>query len=111
MSDDGKYVFPARDSMTQATIQLVEKLFPATDKEDVLLLLVNECGSNLPLVDEGSPLIERIRLAAIKVSNGDKAKLCEAIEQAKNDWRDLLVWADFGNPDAHHDWATNEHGG
>ena len=89
-----KYIFPAHDSITQATIQLVEKLFPAADKEDVLLLLTNECGGNLPLVDEGSPLIEHIRLAAIKVSNGDKTKLCEAIEQAKNDWRDLLVWAD-----------------
>ena len=83
--------------ITQATIQLVEKLFPAAEKEDVLLLLVNECGGNLPLVDVGSPLIERIRLAAIKVSNGDKTKLCEAIEQAKNDWRDLLVWAEQRN--------------
>ena len=51
-------------------------------------------------------LIARIRFAAIKVSNGDKKQFFAAVEQAKKDWRDLLMWAEFENPDAHHSWAN-----
>jgi hypothetical protein len=62
-------------------------------------MLVDECGTNLPLMDDPE-LVDRIRVAAIKMSDGDMAKLREAVEVAKVDWRDLLVAAGFGH-DAH----------
>ena len=50
-------------------------------------------------------LSERVRLAALKVSNGDIARLCEAIDLAALDWRDLLVAAGFAEDTlAHLEW-------
>jgi hypothetical protein len=82
-------------SITEKTINLINYIFSADERNDVMLLLINECGSNLPHINEKSPLIERIRFAAIKISNGKKKELIKAIELAKTDWRDLLVSAGF----------------
>lgn len=69
--------------------------------------LMYECAENIPFCKSNDSLkMERIRFAAIKVSDGSLIKLNSAIQQAKTDWRDLLVAAGFANDiDAHTKWA------
>ena len=93
-------------ALTSKTIDLVNHLFPA-ESQTVQQLLETECGQNLPLLKNGTPeSLERIRFAALKVSKGNADKLLDAISPAKHDWRDLLMWADFGNDLKRHEkWA------
>ena len=50
--------------------------------------------------------MERIRFAAIKLSQGNINKLLRAIDEARMDWRDLFMAADFGyDVNAHEKWA------
>ena len=53
----------------------------------------------------GTGNFERIRLAALKLSNGDTGKLVDAIVLAQIDYRDLLMAAGFGRPGLHLEWA------
>ncbi len=89
------------------TQALVEKLFIPSEQSDVIKWLVEDCGNNLPFCkDSDEYQMERIRFAVLKLSKGDTFKLLEAIELAKKDWRDVLVWSGFGNDlDAHDKWA------
>ena len=93
--------------LSPRTQLLVERLFSQPDQDDVSKWLSDECGNNLPFCgDSNEYSIERIRFAALKIGNGDALKLLEAIELAKRDWRDLLMWAEFGNDlEAHERWA------
>jgi hypothetical protein len=95
--------------LSPRTQQLVKKLFPAAKQVDVTRWLTNECGQNLPFhknTDEYG--LERIRFAALKISHGDALKLLEAIELAKRDWRDLLMWAGCGySLSAHEEWVKS----
>jgi len=88
---------------------LVKKLFPTIQQADVSNWLSNKCGENLPFQKGRNEYeLERIRFATLKISNGDPLKLLEAIELAKQDWRDVLMWAEFGNSlDAHEAWAIS----
>jgi hypothetical protein len=52
-------------------------------------------NESLPLVRDPNE-IERIQLAALKVSEGDAGKFLEAAALARMDWRDLLMAAGFG---------------
>jgi hypothetical protein len=69
-------------------------------------LLVNSCGHNLPFCENNTPeQIERIRYAALKLSQGRISLLCEAIDLANTDWRDLLVATGFADDvKIHLDW-------
>ena len=61
-------------------------------------MLERECGNNVLFCEDSDSLqLERIRFAALKVSEGKLETLREAVELAKMDWRDLLMWAGFGN--------------
>ena len=101
------YIFKYMTKLSPRTYQLIEKLFPTVEQADVNRWLLKECGQNSPFqknTDEYG--LERIRFAALKISNGDALKLLEAIELAKRDWRDLLMWAGFGySLSAHEEWA------
>jgi len=44
-----------------------------------------------------TPPLERLRFAAIKLSQGNSQALLRAIDVACMDWRDLLVAANFGH--------------
>jgi hypothetical protein len=75
---------------------------------EVCDVLTRECGDELPLT--GSPSSprthERIRFAVLKLSNGDLTKLRGLVHHGNVDWRDVLVWAGFGNSrTAHEEWA------
>ena len=94
--------------LTPDTEGLVERLFPPEHRAEVCDILARECGDNLPLTGppKNASGHERIRFAAIKLSGGDVAKLRDAVDYAKIDWRDVLVWAGFGSSlTEHRNWA------
>ena len=77
--------------------QLVEVIFPK-EADPAARLLAEECGQNLPFCEAYTEHeLERIRFAALKLSEGSLKKLGESIGVAKRDWRDLLVWSGFAN--------------
>ena len=96
--------------LTLNTIKLIEKYFSPDEKDLIISFLSEECGDNLPFHDNCGPIdMERIRFAAIKVSNGELSKLESAVELAKVDWRDLLVHAEFADDTkAHIIWASKK---
>jgi hypothetical protein len=88
------------------TDERITLLFAPADREKVRRALLEYCGDNLPGWSwrghaEG---IERIRTAVLKLSEGDMKNLTWAIDAARKDWRDVLVWAGFGNMQAHKTW-------
>jgi hypothetical protein len=89
-----------------ATLRHVEVLFPAEDRERVKTLLYEECGNNL-----FSREIERLRIAALKCSDGNFPALERAVNLGKRDYRDLLMAAGFGNDaKAHLHWEPKPAG-
>ena len=89
------------------TQQLVEKIFEPGDQAEASRRLIEQCGDNLPFCDDQDEFkMERIRFAALRISRGNLDDLQEAIDLAKIDWRDVLVWARFADRlDAHQKWA------
>jgi hypothetical protein len=73
------------------------------------LLLLNDCGDDLPLYRVSSPSgYDRIRFAVSKLSGGDLGRLKTMIQLAKTDWRDALCAADFAEDiRAHEDWLKS----
>ena len=86
-------------------------LFDPSEQAEAGQLLVELCGSNLPLCeDSDAASLERLRFAALKISGGRLAELYSAVELANIDWRDLLVAADFANDtEAHKSWVPGRH--
>jgi len=85
----------------------IDTLFPHDQREQVRILLKEECGDNLPLLPKGrdEAYYDRFRFAALKLSGGDMERLQKAVELANLDWRDLLVAAGFANDTkAHQSW-------
>ncbi len=99
-------------SLCILTLIIIDKLFTPPMRETVRELLVSECGMNLPCINQGADwntLLSRIRLAALKISDGQSDKLLEAVQLAQTDWRDLLMAADFGRDvHAHEVWAEQQ---
>lgn len=88
----------------------IDQLFPQEQRAKAATLLEIECGDGLPLIAmqdvEG---IERIRCAALKISEGSLEKLQAAVQLANTDWRDVLVAAGFASSViAHLAWLENE---
>jgi hypothetical protein len=92
--------------LSPRTWLLTSRIF-AANAERAAGILELECGNNLPLCGDYTEYdLERLRFAALKISNGDLSLLQEAVDLAKRDWRDELVWADFANSrSAHEEWA------
>jgi hypothetical protein len=95
--------------LTPDVIKIAQLFFQEQDLTRVLNALESECGTNLPLCQDSTPeSLERLRFAAIKVSKGEMGLFREAIDLAKLDWRDLLVWAGFANNiHEHQKWAES----
>ena len=93
--------------LTEKTWKIIERLFP-NDKETVGLLMLTDCGTNLPFCQKStSAELERVRFAVLKLSAGNMGKLLEAVAIAKSDWRDVLVAAGFADSIAQHQkWAS-----
>ena len=94
--------------LTPDTVKLVEKLFPPEQRVQVFDILARECGDNLPLIGPRTAGggHERVRFAVLKLSEGNLTKLRDVVAHANIDWRDVLVWAGFGDSlTAHQEWA------
>jgi len=88
------------------TLLRLELLFAPDTRELAELMLTVDCGNNLPFHEShDAKSLERVRFAALKVSEGELGKLEAAIKLAQIDWRDLLVAAGFGHDvEAHLKW-------
>lgn len=94
--------------LSPRTRQLVERVFGPKRVAEAAQWLEDECGDNLPFCEHHDEYdMERIRFAAIKLSEGNMQNLLDAIDEARMDWRDLFMAADFGyDVNAHEKWAT-----
>ena len=93
--------------LSPRTKELVDAIFPAENVKDAIHWLEDECGNAIPFCENNDEFqMERIRFAAIKLSNGNIDFLLKAIDEAKIDWRDLFMAAGFGYKiSAHEKWA------
>lgn len=89
--------------MSPETRSRLDLLFTPDERDLAERILAEECGNNLPFFEKATPQeLERVRHAALKNSNGDIILLRNAVNLAKQDWRDLLVEAGFANdPHSH----------
>jgi hypothetical protein len=95
--------------LSPLTRQHVRTLFEAGDVSVAERLLASDCAENLDWPDPTPVSLERVRFAAIQLSDGSLAALREAIALAKLDWRDLLVAAGFADDiHAHERWRPRE---
>jgi hypothetical protein len=96
--------------LSDAPWNKIRQLFPAEHQPKVATILQNECGNNLPFLENlDKDGLDRIRFAALKLSNGSLKKLQEAVDLAKSDWRDLLVAAGVAHSvDAHKQWKISK---
>jgi|GEM_PF-1284451 len=82
--------------LTDAVRRKVLQSFPVEQRAEVIRMLERECANNLPFSDIGTPEgLERIRLAVLKVANGNQAELRRQIDAAKSDWRDVINAAEY----------------
>jgi hypothetical protein len=87
------------------TEKRIALLFPPDQRELVRVILSEECGNNLPFLNNLDEVqLEPFQFAALKLSGGDLDKFDRAIALAKSDWRDLLMAAGFGDINAHASW-------
>ncbi len=95
------------ESLSPRTRQLVEAI-SANEAEAVGRILAEQCGSNLPFCQDSDEYqLERVRFAALKISEGKLEMVEKAVDKAKQDWRDELVWAGFAQTlTAHAEWAA-----
>lgn len=91
------------------TLEMVSRVFVEEDHSQVIDLLINECGNNLPFLETNDEYqLERYRFAAIRMSGGRIDGLRKSIELAKKDWRDLLVVSGFAeDTGAHLRWKPD----
>ena len=93
--------------LSNRVANLVINLFKhEADQVRATALLQEECANNVPFCEKATPEdMDRIRVAALKVSGGNVAKLDQAVELAKIDWRDLFMAAGFESDiNAHNAW-------
>jgi hypothetical protein len=98
--------------LSERTLKLVQRIFKEEFQSRIVDILENECADNLPFLEnETSENLERFRFAVLKLGKTNISKLEDAIELAKEDWRDLLVAAKFANSvEAHRFWAKKKYG-
>jgi hypothetical protein len=96
-------------TLSPKTETCIRRTFPESAWRDVEECLLNECGDNLPAVEvDYDDLAERIRFAVIKLSGGNYFELKHEVEKAKQDWRDVLMTAGFGEGvTAHLNWEAS----
>ena len=66
--------------------------FPVEHQPQVRDWLIAECGRTLPFCENADDAqLTHIRLAVLRLSNGDVEKFLYWLEVAKKDWRDVLI--------------------
>lgn len=99
-----------RPILSSETERRVALLFHPDQQDIVRIILLEECANNLPLLKDCDEVaIDRLRFAALKLSDGNVEKLRSAVNLAKTDWRDLLVAAGFARDiNAHKSWLPEQ---
>lgn len=72
-------------------LRIVKRDFPDDDAKEILGIL-NRYGT-----EEWEREPHRVQAAALKLSAGNKAKLVNEIDNAKADYRDTLLYAEYPN--------------
>lgn len=94
-------------ALSDETNRLIHHFFPALE-EEVSALLERRCNDDLPNIGKPTPEntnVERVRYGVLKLSGGDFEKLKKVLSY---DWRDVLVFAGFGNSlTEHRRWAAH----
>lgn len=80
-------IVSGRNIERDGPLAALERTFPGKAREASMILTRYGTGTH-----EQEP--ERVRLAAIELSGGDIMELNRLIELAKQDWRDILMWAE-----------------
>lgn len=99
------YVLKDLMPITVRTRRVLHAIFTTVMWERVEKALMTDCGpAQVHARDEA---MERIWLAALKLSRGNIVAFEDAVLLAQIDWRDLLMGAGFGNEsEAHLEWAA-----
>ena len=99
-------------ALSKKTEDVLNAFFPDRFRDQARELIEDMCGNNLPFCENyNSEQMERIRFSALKLSEGRIDMLCDAIDLAARDWRDLLMAANFGHdPQSHLEWYNNRFG-
>lgn len=75
--------------MGNRVLSKIKKMWPDADSQEILDLL-NEYGSKS--YETGR---ERVQMAILKLSGGDRKRLPDLVKMAKRDWRDVLAYAEY----------------
>ena len=95
--------------LSPRTRQLAEIIFPSDQASEAMQWLEDECGNNLPFQKDSDEFqMERIRFAALKLSAGNISALLKTVDEARMDWRDVLMAAGFGTDLSAHEFWANE---
>ena len=70
----------------------VELVFSPELQAEAAAILAEQCGTNIPRWEMAG--IDRLRLAALKLSQGRIEKLQKAVDMAKRDLRNVLMAAE-----------------
>jgi len=81
--------------LTRLVKRKIKDTFARHDRRAAKDLLIKECGRNLPFKNDAKPKhLEQIRLAVLKLANGNLEELRRHIQTAKSDWRDVILAAE-----------------
>jgi hypothetical protein len=94
--------------LSKETKRRIDLVFQERDRERAATILDEGCNNSVAILKGTSEAsLERVHFAALKLSEGDLDKLRYAVDLAQKDWRDLLVYADFGTDvEAHKRWLA-----
>lgn len=76
--------------LPHAVLRELERLFPGVDSKD----LQSDLPSPSELRSESDDSYERVLLAIVSLSLGDRGRLARLAADAKRDWRDVVYWAE-----------------
>jgi len=94
-------------ALSDAAEQRLQVAFAPEERREARRMLVYECGAGIEHWGSDPSAYDRLRLAAMKASQGRIEGLRWAIAMAQKDWRDLLVHAGFAdNARAHERWLV-----
>lgn len=96
--------------LSRGARERLNMLFAPRDRAEAERLLIERWGPDPPSVSQWTPFgIDRLRYAALKLSDGSLDRLRNALNLANGDFRDLLMAAGFGRSvTAHLLWMPDE---
>jgi hypothetical protein len=90
------------DSVSEEARARIGLMFTLEERASAERILIDQLNPGLRHIKAGN--LDRWHFAALKLSEGEIAKLESAAALGRKDWRDLLVAANFGTADAYRTW-------